>query len=440
MSISAEFAELYAVALAPLASDTLLEDLPDMSADDFTLDALLGEVSYMRKLLHAGLWRFESGLKTKSDETAAALVCLAGFARRIQTLAGYLSFMATSTYSAHVGEDVDDAEKKAELEALLEKTSSSARDASLPIDTAGELSNLLNLTPNMRWASLDTTMEKIFASRTATTGGAPKAVVKSTKVVTLSGVDEETEKAKSDKSAASSRRGSRRKPTAFAKFTFKDTDLEQLVMSGEEEHKDTDKDSDREDAKTTATAATTGDAASSARRSRMADTTMSDEETMGGETTATADASQLDTDRDSAKRSQRASLQSDDFPPAGMSLERRTSSVNFDSFNTIEIHDKDSDPKWGEKQRKEKRFSRIRKRVPTGHPSLMKLASDEMKQIMAAVDPDDHELIANTDKNKNVSQAEEGGRGLPEDDGGGGVLLDGAEEEATKLRFRSRDF
>lgn len=59
---------------------------------------------------------------------------------------------------------------------------------------------------------------------------------------------------------------------------------------------------------------------------------------------------------------------------------RRESSVGIG--NIVEIQDKDSDSNWHDRPRHEDRWQRIRSRVPTGNPKLMKASSEELMDLL----------------------------------------------------------
>jgi len=181
------------------------------------------------------------------------------------------------------------------------------------------------------------------------------------------------------------RRSQRRHPTAFNKFSFKAEDLE---VEDSDDGGSTRISRSRVDSDDQRSARSTGTCASSVAESQ--------EIRSGG--------ASLDVDEELEDEAQM-------FNPFREG--KRSSSVGFSFDKTAEIEDGAADPHWHDKNRHEKRFSRIRNRVPTGHPTIMKTASDDLADLLAEYDKqatgmaDDEETVGNTEKNKETRVLEE---------------------------------
>eukprot|EP01068_Selenidium_serpulae_P006287 Selendium_serpulae@DN4334_c1_g1_i1.p1 len=205
--------------------------------------------------------------------------------------------------------------------------------------------SLVDLTPNMKWESPAMSKSKVGFNEKATVFG---------------GQESGEDKLKDEPAKPANVRGSRRHPTGYAKFAFRPEDLE-LDESDD-------------------------GGSTSIPRSRVdSDDQRSVASTAGNQSLAHSGTDEEDMDDRKLKRS---------------------GSVGFSFDRTEEIQDQEADPNWSDKTRHMERFSRIRNRVPTGHPTIMKAASDELSGLLEEYEKamsgmaDDSETVANTSKNR----------------------------------------
>jgi len=382
-NVPVKLTDLYALAYAPLGA-TLLEDLEDLSADDFTPEALYEELKYLKEFSTA-ISLFDRYFRTRSsdqnrEDTGVAMYCLNAYLKRVQGLATALAEMTGET----VVQFGDVMPRLKEMEASI-------KTGSLP--DSSYLKNILNLTPNMRWESPETVGRGKVGFKDKTLVIGPEDNVSS---------KQKEEPLKVDQV----RRTQRRHPTGFNKFSFKaeDLDLEDSDDGGSTRISRSRFDSDDQ-----RSARSTGTCASSVPEGVEVRCTELPADTEGGE--------------DDLE-------ESNCFNPFREG--KRSSSVGFSFEKAREIEDAASDPHWHDRNRHEKRFSRIRNRVPTGHPTIMKTASDDLHDLLAEYDKqagelgDDEETTDNTEKNK-ATEVREGDE----------LRASRAEFDDISVRFRS---
>lgn len=357
---------LYSAACAPLSTSSLLTDLPDLEPRDLTARVSVDEFRYVTRLAAAGFDAVAKAFDTfdidaietvedkgepgTSPEITVALTAAGAFAKRISVLTDNLNTLTSAA-----------AEKSfCDPTTLVRSLEDRVKQGDRPPDP--ELATCLDFTPNTRWGSLELPLRNRVGFKTTTA------------VISEGKVEEEALK------VAEFRRKKQRNPTGYQKFHFKDLGLEESDFESE---------GHRSRAGSVPGISTDG---GSTRGSVSLGA--------GGPLTSRSVSSGAEEHEDLEE------VEGGGRPPL---LEQRGSSVvfSFDKEREV-IEDEVADPEWDEKQRHQRRFSRIRNRVPTGHPCLMRGATDELAGIVNQFERQlssvalDEATTENTELNKTV--------------------------------------
>jgi len=339
MADEAKLMELYALAFAPLGRDTILGEVGDLTVDDVTTDLVVDEITYMDNLWRLGFSKFQDELETYRDvapsdspiHVSTTIQCFVAYLKRMQNLSGALLDLTGKLTPQY--EDTMHVLKKFEVEV---KTHNRRPEGS------ADIGDVLDMTPNCRWAS----PEDLVTRKTVgmAVGGGGRVEFKETTRV-LTGENQEAEEALK---VSVVKRKKQRNPTGYQKFNFKDLGIDE----GEVRFDDYSTDSG-------------GGGASSAG---------------GGRESRTSSEGELSTRAIGSDSMSEECRGNEETVPNASKYGRSDSLVAF-SFDK-DITDPESDPSWADQSRRSQRFSRIRNRVPTGHPSLMKKSSDELSRLI----------------------------------------------------------
>eukprot|EP01071_Lankesteria_metandrocarpae_P014659 Lankesteria_metandrocarpae@DN874_c0_g1_i1.p1 len=351
--------ELYALAHAPLSSNSLLEDLKDLGPEDMSPDLLADEVAFVNKLQSLCFERFQSYYELYRDveprcapqDIGAAINCLATFLKRAKTLNESLLELTEHLASQH-----------GDCSSTLKGYEAAARkDNKRPL-AVENFEELLDFTPNRRWNVPD---EDVGGKAAAAQG---KVGFNETTSV-LTGQNKVSEEALK---VTGTTRKKHRNPTGYQKFTFRDLGLSEADVLYDDG------------------------------MSGPVSTTAS---SLAGRDSRTSSEGEI-----SARSVANECMRQEELNPFNKA-DRQNSLVSFSSDNEREeIEDDMADPEWSTLQRHTDRYSRIRGRVPTGHPSMIKRGSDEIAKMLAELDTEelghddvDHETLKNTNRNTSVS-------------------------------------
>eukprot|EP00923_Selenidium_pygospionis_P047571 GHVN01082154.1.p1 GENE.GHVN01082154.1~~GHVN01082154.1.p1 ORF type:complete len:357 (+),score=59.67 GHVN01082154.1:697-1767(+) len=344
----ASFLDLYSLTYAPLSGDTLLEDVGELSPSDFNAEMAIEELNYVKSFASFGLSEFE-GLLTRVKESGDEQTLRAALVCFSQYLKRCQSLLGTLSDVA-----LEAASPQEEALSTLNEFEQSVKEGNLTDHVT--IRALVNLTPNMKWESPSLAQVQRDKGKVGFKDN----------IVVFGGAQAKGEEPLKE-TANTCKRTQRRHPTGFARFSFKPEDLE-----------------DSDDGGSTGVS-----------RSRVD----SDDQRSVGSTAGN-------------QSMPRSTDGTDDDEMLAFRQADRAGSVGFSNEATKEIQDQEADPNWADETRHEKRFSRIRNRVPTGHPTIMKAASDELSGLLEDYENqltgmgDDDATLANTSLNRG---AEEGG-------------------------------
>lgn len=373
---------LYSAACAPLSADTILSDVPELSSNDFVLPTAVEELRYVGALSSAGFKLFTNTFEllrvpgtgsadtcstqlidalNASPESMVALLTAAGYARRMAFLCTQLSYLCMNTAERCLTGDPTDL-----LRTIEERVGKGDYAASTEEERA--LESYLDYTANTRWAQLDIPMKNKVGFKNTTA------------VISEGGVEEQALK------VGEVRRKKQRNPTGFHKFNFKDLGLG-----------DSDMDSD---CRRSRTSSARGPASTDGGSTRGSLSCGGATGVPGGTVGALTSRSVSSVGEDTP----------DDFGGELAVLAHRNSSVLF-SFEKERqvIQDEVADPQWEAQQRHQRRYSRIRNRVPTGHPAIMRGPSSDLADIVHDYEKQlsdlriDSETVENTEVNKHIA-------------------------------------
>ncbi|PFH34141.1 hypothetical protein BESB_072930 [Besnoitia besnoiti] len=270
--------------------------------------------------------------KEKSSQAAAALYCLTGFCNRIQTLSLAASNLAGGTMQDGYPDGAP----------ILKELVATAKDVGLtPADST--ITDLVDCEKDAEW-------------ETPTVGRGKVEFRSSVSMISCKAGQEEAPSVSHVPVKADFSRKKVRKATGYAKFNF-----------------EKEKDEDDQD-----------DASTSASSQAKSNKTTPENEKRDLQSTPKSSAGHPE----GGSRSPflcRLCTGVDDEPE--VHVLRRESSVSMGVVQ--EINDPEGDTHWHDSERHSGRFNRIRKRVPTGHASLMKRSSDDLLELLEQDDTEE---------------------------------------------------
>eukprot|EP01053_Blabericola_migrator_P003945 Blabericola_migrator_1__3944@NODE_2198_length_3139_cov_48_463542_g1383_i0_p2_GENE_NODE_2198_length_3139_cov_48_463542_g1383_i0NODE_2198_length_3139_cov_48_463542_g1383_i0_p2_ORF_typecomplete_len369_score77_27HAMP/PF00672_25/0_26_NODE_2198_length_3139_cov_48_463542_g1383_i018352941 len=359
------FLELMAYSCAPFNPTSILTDLDDLEADDLTPAVFLEELELVERFASRGFRCFTKTVKSalekqKSEEEPTgdntsedldddSVVLPTGKVQNKSqvalTLSSYLLpfYIKRLTRLTAAIERVADSCRKTFFGDMTPEATDELRRLIQMLESGsrpkktGDLQDVCDLTRGLKWDVPDLKIP-----------GSGKVFFKETATELLHGERTEAPLKSFSKTSQGSAFGRRkgRNPTGFAKFNF----AELQALEGDDDDKD------------------------------------------GTETPTSERSSRFD------MSSIRKDSSADSRESAGR-LSRQHSSI--DESKTIEIQDNVSDPQWHDKKRKESREIRVRRRIPTGHPNMMKSALVARESLELELESDE-ETKANTSNNERL--------------------------------------
>ncbi|CBZ55112.1 conserved hypothetical protein [Neospora caninum Liverpool] len=337
--------DLYCLAYAPIQS-TCLDSIGD---DDCSPEVIVKELRMLQEFTSCGFRAFSKYFESddareKTAQASAALYCLTGFCNRIQSLSLAASNLAGGTMQRGYPDS----------SSVLRELVAAAKDVGLT-PTDNEISNLVDCEKDAEWETPTAGRGKVeFRSSVSMIVNEPDR--DDTPVVSHQPIKPDFSRKKV------------RKATGYAKFNF-------------EKEKD---DDERNDVSTSASPVPKSNKSTpdnfEKRESQMSEKS-SGQQAQG------------------SRMSFLCGLCSNVTDEPEVHVLRRESSVSMGVVQ--EIDDPEGDSHWHDRDRHSGRFNRIRKRVPTGHASLMKRSSDDLLELLEQDDTEEGKaareiLIRNT--------------------------------------------
>ncbi|KFG28672.1 hypothetical protein TGMAS_311480 [Toxoplasma gondii MAS] len=323
--------DLYCLAYAPIQS-TCLDSIGD---EDCSPEVIVKELRMLQELTSCGFRAFSKYFESddaqeKTAQASAALYCLTGFCNRIQSLSLAASNLAGGTMQRGYPDS----------SGVLRELVATAKDVGLT-PTDNEISNLVDCEKDAEWET--------------PTAGRGKVEFRSSVSMIASEPDHD------DGSVVSHQpikpdfsRKKVRKATGYAKFNF-------------------DKEKDDDDQ---------GDVSTSA-----SPLPKSNKSTPDPFEKRESHVSEKSGGQQQSRTSFLCGLCSHVVDEPEVQVLRRESSVSMGVVQ--EINDPEGDSHWHDRDRHSGRFDRIRKRVPTGHASLMKRSSDDLLELLEQDDTEE---------------------------------------------------